>query len=77
MRESRKENDFNELDLNQFKIKLEELAKELDQPSNVSIRQDSTLFINKISVIASSGKCVHYISIDRRVSEEKKMKFLK
>ena len=75
LRESRREDEFNEIDLNQFKIKLEELAKELDQPSNISIQQDSTAFINKISVIVSSGKCVHYISIDRRASEGEKMKF--
>ena len=61
MRESRQENEFNEIDLDQFKTKLEQLAKELDQPPNISIRQDSTAFINKISVIVSSGKCGDYI----------------
>ena len=42
-------------------MKLENLAKELDQPPNVSIRQDSESFINKILVIVSSGKFLDYI----------------
>ena len=41
LRESRQENEFNEIDLDQFKTKLEQLAKELDQPPTISIRQDS------------------------------------
>ena len=52
---------FNEIDLEKFKIKLEKLAKELNEPTNLSIRQDSESFINKISVNISSGKYLNYI----------------
>jgi uncharacterized Fe-S cluster-containing radical SAM superfamily protein len=61
LRKTRQENDFNEIDLNHLKQKLTQLTKELDNPSNVSIQQDSKSFINKISVVISSGKCVNYI----------------
>jgi chromosome segregation ATPase len=56
IRQIRKENDFNEIDLNQFKQKLTQLSKELDKPTNVSIHQDSASLINKISVVVSSRK---------------------
>ncbi len=55
LREIRQENDFNEIDLNQFKEKLKQLEEELHQSSNVSIKQISTPLINKISVFISSG----------------------
>jgi hypothetical protein len=61
MRKIRKENDFNEIDLSQFKQKLAKLRKELDQPSNVSIQQDSTSLIKNISVALSSRKFVYHI----------------
>ena len=47
---------FNEIDLNDFKQKLEKLEKEFNQPTNVSIQQQSRLFIDKISLRLSSGK---------------------
>ncbi len=50
LRESREENDFNEINLHQFQEELERLTKELSKPSNISIQEDSTSFINKISV---------------------------
>jgi hypothetical protein len=55
LRKIRQENDFNEIDLNQFKEKLKQLEEELHQSSNVSIKQISTPLINKISVVISSG----------------------
>jgi hypothetical protein len=61
MRQIRKENDFNEIDLSQFKQKLTQLAKELDQPSSISIQQDSTSLIKNISVALSSRKFVNHI----------------
>jgi chromosome segregation ATPase len=65
LRETRQENDFNEIDLNEFKQKLTQLTTELDKPSNISIQHDSTTLIKNISVIVSSfnSKCV-----DRRIS---------
>jgi chromosome segregation ATPase len=56
LKEIRKEDDFNEIHLNQLKQKLKQLEEELDKPSNISIRQDSSSFINKTSVLISSGK---------------------
>jgi len=52
----RKENKCNEIDLNQLKDKLIKLTEELDKPPNVSIKQESASFINKISVIISPHK---------------------
>jgi chromosome segregation ATPase len=60
LRQIRQENDFNEIDLDQFKEKLTQLTKELDQPSNVSIQQDSASLVKNISVVVSSGKCVNF-----------------
>jgi chromosome segregation ATPase len=60
IRQIRKEDDFNEIDLSRLKQKLTQLAKELDQPSNVSIQRDSTL-IKNISVALSSRKFVYHI----------------
>jgi hypothetical protein len=55
LRECRHENDFNEINLRQFQEELDKLTKELTKPSNISIRQDSTPFISKISVEISSN----------------------
>jgi DNA repair exonuclease SbcCD ATPase subunit len=54
----RQENDFNEIVLSQLKKKLKELEEELNKPSNISIQQDSSSFIKRISVVISSGKYV-------------------
>jgi chromosome segregation ATPase len=56
LKQIREENDFNEIDLNEFKEKLKQLEEQLNNPSNISIRQDSSPFINKISVLTNSGK---------------------
>jgi chromosome segregation ATPase len=61
MREIRKENDFNEIDLNQLKNKLTKLAEELDKPANVSVQQESTSLIKKIRIVVSSRKFVFII----------------
>jgi chromosome segregation ATPase len=56
LKQVRKENEFNEVDLNTLKIKLTKLAEEFDEPSNIKIEYDSGLFINKISILFSPGK---------------------
>ncbi len=61
MKQIRQENDFNEINLQQLKQNLTELIEELDKPSNISIRNDSLLLINKISVLVSSRKCLSNI----------------
>jgi hypothetical protein len=60
LRQTRQENDFNEIDLIKFKDKLTQLTKELEQPPNISIQEDSSLPVNKISVVVSSGKYANY-----------------
>ena len=62
LRETRRENDFNEINLRQFEEELKQLTKELNTPSNISIREDFTPFINKLSVNVS-GKYVILIPI--------------
>ena len=53
----RKEDDFNEIILHRLKTKLEELGNQLNQPTNIKIKEDSSSsFINKISVIITPGK---------------------
>jgi predicted nuclease with TOPRIM domain len=61
MREIRKENDFNEIDLDQLKNKLTQLEKELDELANVSVQQESASFINKICIVGSSRKFIFII----------------
>jgi uncharacterized protein (UPF0335 family) len=55
IRNIRQENEFNEIDLNQLKIKLLKLTEQLNTPANISIGEDSTSLINNISVNISSG----------------------
>ena len=52
----RKDNEFNEIDMNQLKKELKRITKELDQPQKISIQKDPAPFIGKISVIISSGE---------------------
>jgi hypothetical protein len=56
MRDIRKENDFNEIDLDQLKYKLTQLGKELEKPANVSLQEKSASLINKICIVVSSRK---------------------
>jgi len=55
LRESREEEDFNEINLRQYQEELNRLTKELTKPLNISIREDSTSFINKFSVHVSGN----------------------
>jgi DNA repair exonuclease SbcCD ATPase subunit len=67
LKQIREEDDFNEIHLNQLKQKLKELEEQFNNPSNISIQQEqSSLFINKISVIVSSRKCLYHISTNIR-----------
>ena len=50
------QNEFNEVDLNRLRGKLDNIEKELNRPSNVSIREQSTSFINNISLTLPSEK---------------------
>ncbi|CAF0985270.1 unnamed protein product [Adineta steineri] len=52
LKKIREENEFNEIDLHNFQLKLTQITKEFLQPSNISIQQDSQEFIKKISVIS-------------------------
>ena len=61
IKEMQRENEFNEIDLNHLKERSDKLQKELHRPTNVSIEQESTSFINKISLRISlkRGKNEH------------------
>jgi hypothetical protein len=61
MRQTRQENDFNEIDLHEFRQKLTQLVEELDKPKNISIQQNSSSLVDKICVVISSRKCIIYI----------------
>jgi hypothetical protein len=54
-RQCREDDDVNEISLRQFQEELERLNKELTEPRNISIREDSTSFINKIYVDVSGN----------------------
>jgi len=56
LKQIREENEFNEIDIDHFKTKLNKLQEELNQPTNVLIEQQSTSFINKIIVILPLDK---------------------
>jgi hypothetical protein len=70
LKEIREENDFNEIDLNELKQKLKELEEELSKQSNISIQQDSSSFIKKISVINFSRK--YFIYINKKIDLSKR-----
>ncbi|CAM4966788.1 unnamed protein product [Rotaria socialis] len=50
LRKRRDDDDFNEIYLNNLRVLLEQLKKKLERPLNVSILEEPTSFINKISV---------------------------
>ena len=56
MKQIRKDDEFNEIDLKQLEAKLSKLQNELGQPRNIKIQEESAPFISKISVVVSSGK---------------------
>jgi hypothetical protein len=62
LRQTRQENDFNEIDLHEFRQKLTQLVEELDKPKNISIKSNSNSLVNEICVVLSSRKCIIYIS---------------
>ncbi|CAF0863782.1 unnamed protein product [Adineta steineri] len=47
------ENELNEINLNYLKNELRDITKELNNPTNISIKEDSQSFINEISIISS------------------------
>ncbi|CAF3747071.1 unnamed protein product [Adineta steineri] len=55
LKETREENEVNDIDLNNFQLQLTQITEELNEPSNISVRQDSQEFIKKISVISSTS----------------------
>ena len=78
IKEIYQENEFTEVDLNDLKQKLQKLHEQLHRPRDISIRQQSTSFIHKISVLKSLGKgncssvrleMVHSLSLDTRWKE--------
>ena len=78
IKEIYQENEFTEVDLNDLKQKLQKLHEQLHRPRDISIRQQSTPFIHKISVLKSLGKgncssvrleIVHSLSLDTRWEE--------
>ncbi|CAM4882634.1 unnamed protein product [Rotaria socialis] len=50
LRKMRDDDDFNEIHLNRLRLLLEELKKKREKPLNVSILEEPTSFINKISI---------------------------
>ncbi|CAF4187732.1 unnamed protein product, partial [Adineta steineri] len=52
IKEIHAENEFNEINLNYLKNQLIEITEELNNSSNISIKEDSQPFINEISVIS-------------------------
>jgi hypothetical protein len=62
LKQSRKKNDFKENILIELIQKLKKLEEELNNPSNITIEQDSSSFINEISVIIISfRKFIYHI----------------
>jgi uncharacterized phage infection (PIP) family protein YhgE len=59
LKETRQENDFNEIHLKQLEERLTQLEGELTKPPNISIREDSSSFVSKISVVINSSKYTH------------------
>lgn len=59
VREARQDNEFNEIDISQWKEYLVQLKQQLDKPSNLSVQQNSEPFINKISVVVISSHSIH------------------
>ncbi len=56
LRQSRQENDFNEIDLQEFRRKLTQLSEELEKPKNISIQQNSSSLVDNICVITTNRK---------------------
>ncbi|CAF0862143.1 unnamed protein product [Adineta steineri] len=53
IKEIHQENECNEINLNYLRNELIEITQELNNPPNISIKEDSQSFINEISIISS------------------------
>ncbi|CAF1073124.1 unnamed protein product [Adineta steineri] len=53
IKQIREENEFNEINLKYLTNQLMKINQELNNPSNISIQQESQVFINEISIISS------------------------
>ncbi|CAF0837910.1 unnamed protein product [Adineta steineri] len=53
IKEIHQENEFNEINLNYLKCQLIEITEELNNPSKISIKENSQSFINEIAIISS------------------------
>ncbi|CAF4154046.1 unnamed protein product, partial [Adineta steineri] len=69
LKEIRQENEFNEIDLNHFQLKLTQITKELLKLPSISIEGDSQEFINKISVHSSVGMFIQLFYFRKRQNE--------
>jgi hypothetical protein len=63
----REDDDFNEIVLSQLKKKLKELEEKLQKSSNISIQEDSSSFIKRISVVIYSRKCFRNIYLNEKI----------
>jgi hypothetical protein len=75
IKDTREENQFNEIDLNQLNERFTKLEEELDKPTNVLIEQQSISFINQISLIIPFDKGKRFlhemtlIELTRKISD--------
>lgn len=56
LKDIRQENDFNEIELKELKERFEEIEKELESMKNISLREDSIGFIDRISVVIGGSE---------------------
>ncbi|CAF0839854.1 unnamed protein product [Adineta steineri] len=61
IKQMQKENEFNEISLNYLRNHLMKMTQELNNPSKISIGEDSQSFINEISIIQSKNWWNHRI----------------
>ncbi|CAF4160633.1 unnamed protein product [Adineta steineri] len=69
LKEIREEDEFNEIDLNNFQLKLTQITEEFLQSSNISIKEDSQEFIKRISIISSFGMFIQLFHFEKRENE--------
>jgi Rad3-related DNA helicase len=65
LRQTRQEDDFNEINLRHLDEELNQLTRDLIEPSNISIGEDSTQFIKKIFLNVSSECLTRFILINK------------
>ena len=71
------EHDIDESILDEFKQKLSELEEKLVKLSNVTIQQDSTSFIRKITVVLSSRTYIHILTNENLYLSQKMRLFVR